>query len=100
MYTRIFSGFPLDPFLNAHDDPLLRETFWFPKGCLRHRQNRSASRPSKVITIFCASLDHFWLAAGKNLSKGRAPASPDTGCRSERIALSPCGGEGCGEEAA
>jgi glycosyltransferase involved in cell wall biosynthesis len=30
MYTRIFSGFPLEPFLNAQNDPQLRQQFGFP----------------------------------------------------------------------
>src|SRR5437868_2001531 len=29
MYTRIFSGFPLDPFLQARNDPQLRQRFGF-----------------------------------------------------------------------
>jgi glycosyltransferase involved in cell wall biosynthesis len=30
MYTRIFSGFPLQPFLNAHNHPQLRQRLGFP----------------------------------------------------------------------
>jgi glycosyltransferase involved in cell wall biosynthesis len=30
MYTRVFSGFPLDPFLQARNDPALRQKFGFP----------------------------------------------------------------------
>src|SRR5436190_9989770 len=30
MYTRVFSGFPLEPFLQARNDPALRQKFGFP----------------------------------------------------------------------
>jgi glycosyltransferase involved in cell wall biosynthesis len=40
-YTKIFSGFPLEPFLAAKNDLELRKN-WESAGRFRHRQNRAA----------------------------------------------------------
>ena len=41
-YTKIFSGFALEPFLAAKNDLELRETIGNRAGRFRHRQNRAA----------------------------------------------------------